>query len=56
MKRDLLEAKLRLNSAIARLEDMRAVFPDARKALDAVLEIEFRRALEHVAYALSVTD
>ena len=54
MKRELLEAKMRLISGIKRLEDMRGVWPDASISIDAVLDYEIRPVLEKLDYLLSV--
>lgn len=56
MKRVLLDAKLRLQSGVKRLEDMRAVFPESRHSIDGVLEMDFRPALERVDYLLSLQE
>lgn len=54
MKRHLLETKLRLTSASKRLEDLRAVFPDADAAFSNVLEADIRPALATVDYLISL--
>lgn len=53
-KRVLLNAQLRLISGMKRLQDMRAVFPEAQHALDGVIEMDFSEVLRDLEYLSEV--
>lgn len=54
MKRELLGAKLRLQSGMKRLEDLRGVYPDAGPSIAAVLEVDFGEVLRTIDYLLEL--
>jgi len=56
MKRHLLNIRLRMQSGMKRLEDLREVFPEAKTAIDGVLIADFNEALRDILYLSEVSD
>lgn len=56
MKRKLLNIRLRMQSGMKRLEDLRSVFPEVKTSIDGVLIADFNEALRDVDDLLAVTE
>lgn len=56
MKRHILNIRLRMQSGMKRLEDLRDVFPEAKTAIDGVLIADFNEALRDLIYLSEVTN